>query len=178
VSGGQRVHGESLPEHRPRFNGCEIGHCAPSSWLGFLRRTLRRRRRRAKFYREIRSRPDFRTAQGRAAAPSDTTPVVVADAGVENVNTQVDALIESGVLCRLLALTELKFSNSMIEACGNDRHASVRMSSIRRARPGARDNGASHVKTTVSSASASATYIASYALRFSRNAQIRSKYGA
>src|SRR5437762_4628461 len=52
----------------------------------------------------------------RAAAPSDTTPVVLADAGVENVNAQVDALIDSGVLRRLLAFTKLKFSNSMIEA--------------------------------------------------------------
>ena len=51
-----------------------------------------------------------------AAAPSDTTPVVLSDAGVENVNAQVDALIETGVLRRLLAFTELKFSNSMIEA--------------------------------------------------------------
>src|ERR1700726_1562099 len=52
----------------------------------------------------------------RAAAPSGTTPVVLADAGVENVNAQVDALISTGVLRRMLALTELKFSNSMIEA--------------------------------------------------------------
>jgi len=52
----------------------------------------------------------------RAATPSDSTPVVLADAGVENVNAQVDALIETGVLRRLLAFTELKFSNSMIEA--------------------------------------------------------------
>jgi transposase InsO family protein len=43
-------------------------------------------------------------------------PVVLADAGVENVNAQVDALIETGVLRRLLAFTELKFSNSIIEA--------------------------------------------------------------
>jgi len=35
---------------------------------------------------------------------------------VENVNAAVDALIESGVLRRLLAFTELRFSNSMIEA--------------------------------------------------------------
>ena len=35
---------------------------------------------------------------------------------MENVNAQVDALIQSGVLHRLLAFTELKFSNSMIEA--------------------------------------------------------------
>ena len=53
---------------------------------------------------------------GRGATPSMTTPVVLADAGVENVNAQVDALIGTGVLRRLLAFTELKFSNSMIEA--------------------------------------------------------------
>ena len=51
-----------------------------------------------------------------AAAPSDSTPLVLADAGVENVNAQVDALFETGVLRRLLAFTELRFSNSMIEA--------------------------------------------------------------
>jgi len=50
------------------------------------------------------------------ATRSATAPVVLADAGVENVNAQVDALIETGVLRRLLAFTELKFSNSMIEA--------------------------------------------------------------
>jgi putative transposase len=42
--------------------------------------------------------------------------VVWADAGVENVNAAVDALIETSVLRRLLAFTELRFSNSMIEA--------------------------------------------------------------
>jgi putative transposase len=41
---------------------------------------------------------------------------VLADAGVENVNAQVDALLATGVLRRLLAMTELKFSNSLIEA--------------------------------------------------------------
>jgi len=35
---------------------------------------------------------------------------------VENVNAQVDDLITTGVLRRVLAFTELKFSNSMIEA--------------------------------------------------------------
>ena len=53
---------------------------------------------------------------GRAATPSATTPIALADAGVENVNAQVDALISTGVLRRVLAFTELKFSNSMIEA--------------------------------------------------------------
>jgi putative transposase len=52
----------------------------------------------------------------RAATPSETTPVVLADAGVENVNAEVDDLITTGVLRRVLAFTELKFSNSMIEA--------------------------------------------------------------
>ena len=32
----------------------------------------------------------------RGATPSETTPVVLADAGVENVNAQVDDLIASG----------------------------------------------------------------------------------
>jgi hypothetical protein len=52
----------------------------------------------------------------RGAMPSATTPVVLADAGVENVNAQVDDLIATGVLRRVLAFTELKFSNSMVEA--------------------------------------------------------------
>jgi len=52
----------------------------------------------------------------RSATPSETMPVVLADAGVENVNAQVDELITTGVLRRVLAFTDLKFSNSMIEA--------------------------------------------------------------
>src|SRR5215470_8825940 len=53
---------------------------------------------------------------GRGATPSKTIPVVLADTGVENVNAHVDALITTGVLRRVLAFTEVKFSNSMIEA--------------------------------------------------------------
>ena len=52
----------------------------------------------------------------RGATPFETTPVVLADAGVENVNAQVDDLITTGTRRRVLAYTELKFSNSMIEA--------------------------------------------------------------
>jgi transposase InsO family protein len=52
----------------------------------------------------------------RAATLSDAAPLVLADAGVENVNAQVDELIITGVLRRVLAFTELHFSNSMIEA--------------------------------------------------------------
>ena len=54
-------------------------------------------------------------ASQHATAP-DHVPVVLTDAGVENVNAQIDALLATGVLRRLLAMTELKFSNSMIEA--------------------------------------------------------------
>ena len=52
----------------------------------------------------------------RGATSSGTPPVVLADAGVENVNAEVDALLATGVLRRVLAFTELKCSNSMIEA--------------------------------------------------------------
>jgi putative transposase len=51
----------------------------------------------------------------RGATRAASAPVVLSDAGVENVNGEVDALIATG-LRRLLAFTELKFSNSMIEA--------------------------------------------------------------
>jgi transposase InsO family protein len=46
----------------------------------------------------------------------DDPPTVLADGGVENFNGGVDELIQSGVLRRVLAMTELRFSNSMIEA--------------------------------------------------------------
>ena len=42
--------------------------------------------------------------------------MVVVDGGVENFNGSVDELIDKGVLRRVLALTELQFSNSLIEA--------------------------------------------------------------
>ena len=50
------------------------------------------------------------------ATASEHVPVVLADGGVENVNAQIDALLATGVLQRVLAMTELKVSNSMIEA--------------------------------------------------------------
>jgi len=40
----------------------------------------------------------------------------VADAGVENINSSADGLIVSGLLRRVLALRDVTFSNSMIEA--------------------------------------------------------------
>jgi transposase InsO family protein len=44
------------------------------------------------------------------------TPMVLTDAGVENCNGHVDAIVEQGILRRVVARTELRFSNSMIEA--------------------------------------------------------------
>jgi transposase InsO family protein len=52
----------------------------------------------------------------RSAVTRDQSPTLVADAGVENVNAGVDGLIETGVLARVLALRDVTFSNSMIEA--------------------------------------------------------------
>ena len=43
-------------------------------------------------------------------------PTVVADAGIENVNGEIDRLIGSGLFSRVLALREVSFSNSLIEA--------------------------------------------------------------
>jgi hypothetical protein len=49
-------------------------------------------------------------------APLESQNRPLDDAGVENVNTRVDELVSSGVLQRLLAMTEIGFSNSMIES--------------------------------------------------------------
>ena len=46
----------------------------------------------------------------------DTKPTLLVDGGVENFNQAVDDLVESGVLNRLLARTEITFSNSLIES--------------------------------------------------------------
>ncbi len=43
-------------------------------------------------------------------------PMLLVDGGVENFNSAVDALIESGLLKRVLAQTEITFSNSLIES--------------------------------------------------------------
>jgi len=52
----------------------------------------------------------------RSMAPAQTPPTLLADAGVENANAKIDELIDSGVLRRVLAMTEIAFSNSMIES--------------------------------------------------------------
>jgi len=43
-------------------------------------------------------------------------PLLLADGGVENFNGAVDELIASGLLSRVLAQTEITFSNSLIES--------------------------------------------------------------
>jgi transposase InsO family protein len=52
----------------------------------------------------------------RHVVPSEGPPTLLADGGVENFNASVDELIESGLLRRLLAMTEISFSNSLIES--------------------------------------------------------------
>ncbi len=51
-----------------------------------------------------------------AAKHIGITPMLVADSGIENVNHEVDALIEGGVITRILALVEVTYSNSIVEA--------------------------------------------------------------
>ena len=46
----------------------------------------------------------------------DQKPMLLADGGVENFNAAVDRLVASGLLKRLLAQTEITFSNSLIES--------------------------------------------------------------
>lgn len=47
---------------------------------------------------------------------ADKNPTVLADGGVENYNSAVDELVDSGLLKRLLAMTDISFSNSLIES--------------------------------------------------------------
>jgi len=46
----------------------------------------------------------------------DEKPTLLVDGGVENFNSAVDELINSGLLQRLLAQTDISFSNSLIES--------------------------------------------------------------
>jgi transposase-like protein len=47
---------------------------------------------------------------------ADTRPQVLVDGGVENYNSAVDKLVDSGLLKRILAQTEIRYSNSLIES--------------------------------------------------------------
>ncbi len=46
----------------------------------------------------------------------DEKPTLLVDGGVENFNSTVDKLVDSGLLKRLLAQTDISFSNSLIES--------------------------------------------------------------
>ncbi len=46
----------------------------------------------------------------------DEKPTLLVDGGVENYNSAVDELVDSGLLQRLLAMTDISFSNSLIES--------------------------------------------------------------
>jgi len=46
----------------------------------------------------------------------DSTPQLLVDGGVENYNSAVDKLVDSGLLKRILAQTEIRYSNSLIES--------------------------------------------------------------
>jgi len=59
---------------------------------------------------------DLLVEAGRALGADASPPTLLADAGVENHNGSVDEVIASGLLRRVLAQTEICFSNSLIEA--------------------------------------------------------------
>jgi len=51
-----------------------------------------------------------------ASELADEKPTLLVDGGVENYNSAVDKLVDSGMLRRLLAQTDISFSNSLIES--------------------------------------------------------------
>jgi len=56
----------------------------------------------------------------RNAVSGDNRPTLMADGGVENFNGEVDALVGGGLLSRVRALVDVRFSNSMIESWWNN----------------------------------------------------------
>jgi len=56
------------------------------------------------------------TEAGRSILGVGAPPLLVADVGVENLIKDIDALLEFSLLRRVLAMTEINFSNSLIEA--------------------------------------------------------------
>ena len=55
-------------------------------------------------------------AEAAQRTTNDDSPMLLADQGVENVNANVDALIDNGVLRRVLTQTDITCSNSLIES--------------------------------------------------------------
>ncbi len=51
-----------------------------------------------------------------ASGSIDEKPTLLVDGGVENFNSAVDQLVDSGLLQRLLAQADISFSNSLIES--------------------------------------------------------------
>ena len=51
-----------------------------------------------------------------ASEIEDTKPTLLVDGGIEYFNSAVDKLVDSGLLKRLLAQTDISFSNSLIES--------------------------------------------------------------
>ena len=51
-----------------------------------------------------------------ASGFEDNKPQLLVDGGIENHNDAVDKLVDSGLLTRLLAQTEIRYSNSLIES--------------------------------------------------------------
>ena len=64
----------------------------------------------------MRARPWTCSSKPERTCPPTARATVLADQGVENCNADVDALIEQGLLRRVLAQVEISFSNSLIEA--------------------------------------------------------------
>ena len=56
----------------------------------------------------------------RNAVSGDRQPQLMADGGIENFNAEVDELVSRGLLSRVRALVEVRFSNSMIESWWNN----------------------------------------------------------
>jgi len=61
----------------------------------------------------------LRAAVGQAVS-ADNQPQLMADGGIENFNEQVDDMVSLGLLSRVRALVDVRFSNSMIESWWNN----------------------------------------------------------
>ena len=59
---------------------------------------------------------DLLCEAARHLTSEDGTPELYADSGIENVNVLIDALVQQGLIHRVLAQVEVAYSNSMIEA--------------------------------------------------------------
>jgi len=65
---------------------------------------------------DVRSKHTAELLLNAASGLIDEKPALLVDGGVENFNSAVDELVDSGLLKRLLAMTDISFSNSLIES--------------------------------------------------------------